>query len=143
MTQKGKYFVKNPNKYIGDLDNVIYRSSWEKKFMERCDVDKRIIKWKSEGHPIRYFSDVDQKWHRYFIDFFIQIINKQNNVENLAIEIKPHHQTQRPQKTSSEKRYLMEMKTYVTNQCKWRAANHWASMNGFRFLVLTERELGL
>lgn len=143
MIKKGKYLVKNPKKYIGNSNKVIYRSSWEKKFMEHCDSDKRILKWKSEGFPIKYYNETDQKWHRYFIDFFIQIINKNNKVENLAIEIKPFYQTQKPSKTSTQKRYLMEMKTFITNQCKWRAATKWANQSGFKFIILTERELGI
>lgn len=31
QTLKGRYTIQNPEKYIGDTKNIIYRSSWEKK----------------------------------------------------------------------------------------------------------------
>ena len=30
--RSGKYEPKNPEKYIGDIHNIIYRSSWEYRF---------------------------------------------------------------------------------------------------------------
>lgn len=145
MAYKGKYTVKNPEKYVGDPNKITYRSLWERQFMQRCDMDKRILQWKSEGFAILYRSPVDNKTHRYFIDFFIQIVNGDGEVEKLAIEIKPFSQTQPPQKTGnkSKMKLLSEIKTYEVNKAKWTAANQWAIVNGFKFLILTENELNV
>lgn len=37
MQKKGKYYQgkykpKNPEKYVGDINNIIFRSSWERNF---------------------------------------------------------------------------------------------------------------
>ena len=38
---------------------------------------------------------------------------------------------------------LSEIKTYEVNKAKWTAANQWAIVNGFKFLILTENELNV
>ena len=43
MAYKGKYRVKNYRKYKGDPTGVIYRSLWEKKFMDYCDSNRKVI----------------------------------------------------------------------------------------------------
>ncbi len=37
MAYKGKFKPKHIKKYKGDPTQIIYRSLWEKKFMEYCD----------------------------------------------------------------------------------------------------------
>lgn len=39
-----KWFPKNPEKYVGDVNNIISRSSWETKFMNWCDQNPAVIK---------------------------------------------------------------------------------------------------
>ena len=36
---------------------------------------------------------------------------------------------------------LHEQATYAINQAKWKAAKLWADDHGYKFLILTEREL--
>ena len=45
---KGKYKPINPNKYQGDPTNIVYRSSWELKFMRFCDLRDDVVQWQSE-----------------------------------------------------------------------------------------------
>lgn len=140
---QGKYRVINPEKYVGDAKDVVFRSLWERKFMVWCDTNQSVLKWGSEIYPIQYYSKVDQKIHRYFIDFFVQIRRVDNSIHNLAIEIKPFSQTQPPTKgKKKEKTYIRECLTYQVNQDKWTAAREWAAKNGFEFIILTEYELG-
>ena len=70
-TLKGKYIPKNSAKYRGDYRNIIYRSSWELKFMKYCDGNPSILEWGSEEIIIPYRSPLDNKIHRYFVDFYI------------------------------------------------------------------------
>jgi hypothetical protein len=141
---QGKYRVRNPEKYVGDYGNVVFRSLWERKFMVWCDTNPSVLKWGSEIYPIKYFSKIDGKVHRYFIDFFVQIRKADGSIQNLAIEIKPFSQTQPPVRGKKrEKTYIQECLTYQINQDKWAAAREWAEKNGFEFIILTEYELGL
>jgi hypothetical protein len=68
---KGRFVPKNPQKYIGNSGNIIYRSSYEAQFMKWCDVNNSILHWASEEIVVPYVSPVDGHIHRYFVDFFI------------------------------------------------------------------------
>ena len=70
-TYKGYFKPKNPKKYKGDPTNIIYRSSWECKLMIRLDEDPNVISWGSEEIIIPYRSPIDNKIHRYFVDFIV------------------------------------------------------------------------
>ena len=41
--RSGKYEPRNPEKYIGDIHNIIYRSSWEHRFCTYCDTNELIL----------------------------------------------------------------------------------------------------
>ena len=43
MAYKGKFTPKNPQKYKGNPKNIIYRSSWERRFMSYCDKTKEVL----------------------------------------------------------------------------------------------------
>ena len=66
-TYKGRYRVANPKKYRGDIKEVVYRSSWELKFMKWCDYNHNVLEWGSETTIIPYKSPVDSKIHRYIV----------------------------------------------------------------------------
>ena len=82
-TYKGKYRVNYPKKYKGDINEIIYRSSWELKFMKWCDLNPSVLEWGSETMIIPYKSPVDKKIHRYFVDFFIKIKDKDKPITKL------------------------------------------------------------
>lgn len=140
-THKGKYRVKNKKKYVdrSTIDDVIYRSSWEKMVMIWCDNNPDIIKWGSETVVIPYVSKIDNKQHRYFVDFYIQF----KDGRKFLVEVKPRIQTKEPVKTKkkTEKRYIQEVTTYAKNISKWEAAKRFAENHGAKFLVWTEDEL--
>jgi hypothetical protein len=71
--KSGKYFPINQDKYVGDIHNIIYRSSWERKFCNYCDINPNILKWSSEPLFIPYWSPIDKREHKYFIDFYIKV----------------------------------------------------------------------
>lgn len=143
-----RFVPKNPQKYVGDVNNIVMRSSWEKKFAIWCDSNPSVIQWNSEGMPIQYWHSVDQKVRRYYIDFFVKLKTRDGTITKLAIEVKPASQKTPPVKpkrrtAKSEQRYINECITYQQNQDKWKAAEEWCSKNDFRFLVMTEHELGI
>ena len=85
MTYKGKYKVKNTEKYHGDHTNVVYRSLWERQAFRWCDENDKIKSWSSEEIVIPYLYEVDKKYHRYFMDLKITLDSGQTYI----IEIKP------------------------------------------------------
>lgn len=142
---QGYYVPKNPQKYTGKVNEIFYRSKWERKFMIWCDLNPSVLKWLSESYPIPYYSEIDNKWHRYFIDFFLEILSKDGTKKRLAIEIKPEVQTRPPKNRKGKKQetYLEEVKTYMINSAKWKAAEEWCKNQGFEFIIMNEYHLGI
>lgn len=139
---KGVYTPKNPSKYKGDPTNIIYRSSWELKFMNYCDNNAVVLEWGSEELFIPYISPVDNKRHRYFPDFYIKVKEKSGKIQKYLVEVKPQYQVNGPvpQKRMT-KRYLNEVMTYAVNQAKWKAAEEFCNDHMWKFIILTEHEL--
>lgn len=134
---QGKYRVRNPKKYKGNASDVTYRSGWEKSCFQWCDGNNDILEWSSETVIIPYFYDVDNKYHRYYMDLLIRFKDR-----TIMVEIKPFKETQVPAKQGKTKqRYLTESLTYVKNQNKWDAARNYAKDRGWGFEIWTEKEL--
>lgn len=143
-TYKGRYRVQNAWKYKGDINNIVYRSSWELKFMKWCDTNSSILEWGSETTIIPYKSPVDNKIHRYFVDFYIKVKNKDGLIKKYLVEIKPEKFTKPPAIPKVQtKRFIEEVFLYGTNQAKWKQANQFCEDRGWQFLVLTEKDLGI
>ena len=141
---KGRYVVNNPAKYAGDPTRVIYRSLWELKFMKWCDNNSDVLEWGSEEIIIPYLSPVDKRIHRYFVDFYVKVRDRQGVVQKYLIEIKPSKFTQPPCKPDRiTKRYVEEVMTWGVNQSKWKNAAEFCEDRGWKFQILTENELGI
>ena len=69
---KSKYKPSYPKKYKGDPNNIICRSSWERKFCHWCDLNESILEWGSEEFYIPYISPVDKRIHRYCFNTLYQ-----------------------------------------------------------------------
>ena len=142
MSYKGKYRPQNPQKYNGDSTKIVYRSLWERKFMKFCDEKINILQWGSEEVIVPYRSPIDNRMHRYYVDFIITTINKNGIKETLLIEVKPKKQCKPPEKKSKvTRRYLGEVKTWGINSAKWKAAEEYAENRGWKFIILTEDNL--
>jgi hypothetical protein len=140
MSYKGKFIPSNRKKYRGDINNIIYRSLWERKFMVHCDTKPEIIEWGSEEIIIPYISPLDRKRHRYFPDFYI----KTNNGDKFMIEIKPKKFTKPPRATKRvTKAFLHETKEWARNCAKWTAAKAVCDRQGWKFLIFTEDHLNM
>ena len=144
MAYSGRFTPKNPQKYVGNHRNIIYRSSWEARVMTWFDKSPDIISWASEELIIPYISPVDGKAHRYYPDFLVKVRDKQGSPNTLLIEVKPKRQATEPVKKSRiTKQYIREVVTYSVNQAKWKAANEYCLDRGWEFKILTEQDLGL
>lgn len=143
MSYKGLYKPKNPQKYVGDYTNIVYRSLWERKFMVYCDTNTYVKKWCSEEIAIPYLSPIDDKYHRYYVDFLVEFQTK-NGLEVFLIEIKPKKQCMEPQKgKKTTRRYLNEVKTWQINNSKWSHATEFAKKYNWKFKILTEDDLNI
>lgn len=111
---------------------IIYRSSWEKRFIVWCESCKKVKHWGSECTCIHYYNPVDQKSHRYFPDFVVEM----EDGTTLIVEIKPHNQTIPPDADNS-----WAMRTYATNAAKWSTIKSLCEEKGYKFCILTENTI--
>ena len=123
MSYKGKYYPRYPKKYKGDPRNIIYRSLWERKFMNYCDLNETVSEWQSEEFWIPYRSPVDNRVHRYFPDFFLKYVDKQGKKRTKA--------------------WAHSVQTYAVNQAKWKAAREFCADRKIEFKIMTEDNLGI
>lgn len=141
---QGRYNPINPSKYIGDKTNIVYRSRWERLFFKYLDTNPNIIQWGSEVIIVPYICATDKRQHRYFVDIIYKTISN----EVFLIEVKPYHETQKPNfKKSTKKKTIVESSNkYLKNMSKWAAATKYAEDRGWKFKIFTEdtlRKLGL
>lgn len=141
---QGVFKPKNKEKYKGNIDLIIWRSSWELRLMSWLDAHPDVIEWSSEEVIIPYISPVDNKYHRYFPDFKVKMRSSNGDIETVLIEVKPFNQTIEPiiQKKKT-KRYVNEVLTYTINKTKWKAAEKYCKKMGWNFKIFTENELGI
>ena len=144
MAYKGFFKPKNRKKYLGNSSNIIYRSRWELRLMSWLDDNPNIVEWASEEFFIRYLSPVDNKYHRYFPDFWVKKKNREGKVDIVVVEVKPLKETKEPRRPKKlTKSYLYEAKTWAVNKAKWEAARAYCDGRGWKFQIVTERELNL
>ena len=144
-TLKGKFRPRHPEKYRGDAGNIIYRSSWERMFCNWCDKRDEVLTWQSEERRIRYYDPVAQKNRVYYPDFYVKYKRNDGIIVEELVEVKPQKQIIGPP-TNPKRRtasWMNEVRTYVTNQAKWKAAAQYAENRGWNFRLVSEHELGL
>lgn len=137
MTYKGTYKIRKPEKYLGDLNKVVYRSFWERQTFRWVENNPDIVEWCSEEIVIPYLCETDNKVHRYFVDLFFRT----KNGDSYLIEIKPKKETEIPKKSNNRKTYINESLTYVKNISKWKAAKQFCEKKGWKFQIWTEDTL--
>lgn len=143
MAYSGKYIPINITKYRGDVNKIVYRSLWERRFMVYCDNTKEILEWGSEEVIIPYISPLDGRMHRYFPDFYIKVRQKDKTIKKMIIEVKPKIQCGPPKTPKRKtKRFINEVRTWGVNEAKWNAAIEWCSDRNMEFKILTEDHVG-
>ena len=105
--------------------------------MKYLDRQPGVLQWNSEEIIIPYKSPIDNKWHRYYPDFWVKTLKAET-----IIEIKPKKQTKPPKENPKHRRrYLREVKTFVVNEAKWKAAKEFCENKGFQWQIMTEDAL--
>jgi hypothetical protein len=145
--KQGYYKLENPTKYLGDQTKVIFRSSWEFKIMKYCDLSPHINEWSSEPIGIKYVSPLDNKEHRYYVDFYIRVVKPNGESVKYLAEVKPtkdylNKPVMEGRKTPKRmSRYVEEMKTYIVNNAKFHSAEKYANSLGMVFIKINENNI--
>ena len=142
--KQGKYVLRNPEKYIGDKNGIVYRSSWELRVLKWLDENPKVKKFSSEEIIIPYYSPVDKKMHRYFPDFYVEVESRSGDIKKYLVEVKPLIQTKEPEKKKRvTKGYVQNYLTFQVNSAKWNAATTFCQTHGWTFMLLTEKDIGV
>ncbi len=140
--RQGRYTLRNPKKYKGDPNNIIYRSSWELKANEFLDGNPNILEWGSETIAIPYVKPTTGRVHHYYPDYYVMYKNRQGQVIKELWEVKPETQTRQPKRRGKPKRYqINEAITWEVNKAKWAAATQFCNKYGLKFKIITERDM--
>lgn len=134
---KGKFQLKNPQKYVGNKIPT-YRSSWELKFMQMCDNNPNILQWASEPIRIPYRHPFTGKNTTYVPDFIVVYRNRSGKQIAELIEIKPKAQSAiiEGKRTSAKGRAVIAL-----NEAKWASARAYCRSTGLIFRVVTEADI--
>ena len=146
--KQGYFQPKNLNKYVGERNNIFYRSGLEFRFMTICDLSERVLKWSSEPFRIKYYHPLEKRNKQYIIDFWIEVLDNQEQKRKILVEIKPSVQTVKPKqpKKMTEKakqRFINESVIYIQNIAKWSAAKDVCKQLGWEFFIITEKNLNI
>jgi hypothetical protein len=142
MSYKGLFTPRNPAKYKGDPERIVWRSLWERTVMTKLDEWDQIIEWSSEELSIPYLSPIDNKIHRYYPDFVATIRYDDGTTKRVILEVKPKKYLTPPKTPKRKtKRYYGECAEYAKNQAKWKSAQAFAASQDMGFQVLTEDDI--
>ena len=136
MPFRARFKPRNPQKYVGDADNIWCRSSWEVTVCKYFDSRSDVIKWGSEELVIPYLSPADNRVHRYFPDFFVEYFDKDGNVCREVVEVKPLHESDAKFAKSDRSKEAL-----LINDAKWKAAVIFCESRGMKFRVITEKSI--
>jgi hypothetical protein len=142
MSYKGIFTPRNPAKYRGKVEQIVWRSLWERNVMVKLDEWDQIIEWSSEELAIPYMSPIDNKVHRYFPDFVVLAKLPNGTEKRLILEVKPKKYCSPPKTPKRKtKRYYGELAEFAKNQAKWKFAKAFAETQGWGFQILTEDDI--
>jgi hypothetical protein len=144
--KQGYFTPNNPEKYTGDVTKIIYRSSWELKFLSYCDNTEAVIEYASEPTGIAYWNPILKKESIYWVDCYMATKSPEGAITKWIIEVKPNKYLTPPEPPTrlTEKAtmsYAMHAKAYVINDAKFKAAKVYAKKNNMRFGIITENFL--
>jgi len=163
-SRQGYYRLVNKEKYIGDPNLIIFRSSWEFSFCKFLDMSKSVKRWSSEPVSIPYYDRVSKleecaklgldpnnpsNWEvkNYNTDFWYEVDNGMDKLEKVFVEIKPSYKLKKPTPPpkdaplKEQRIFVRAAKEYLINEAKFAALKEWAERNGAKFYVFDENIL--
>jgi len=141
---QGEFYPSNSQKYDGDVNKIVFRSAMELKMMQYLDLSPTVLSWHSEETVIPYVSPKDQKIHRYFLDMKATIKLNNGTTKTFLIEVKEEKSTRPPTLPKTGKktnRFIRESMTYAVNMAKWTSAQQVCEEKGWKFQILTDKQL--
>ena len=145
--KQGFYTLINPEKFIGNPIDIKFRSSWEFAFCRYLDTNEKVIRWGCE-QPIITYSDLRNKTHRYFPDFYYETLKNGDpmDLKRVIVEIKPASELNPPIKPLNEtgkalQNYEYAVRMHIKNKLKWNAAVDFCNKNQMEFVIITEDRL--
>ena len=111
---------------------IIYRSSYEKRFIYWLEHSSQVTAWGSECVRIKYISPLDGQEHSYYPDYLVEFSDGSKSL----IEIKPYNQTVKP-----DPRCEWAVQEFKKNVAKWISAKDFCEHNGMTFKILTEHTI--
>lgn len=152
-TQKGKYNLVHPEKYLGTKVPV-YKSRWELKVFVAMDTNPFVLKWGYECIEIYYKHPIYNSFTVYYPDIFCHVQSTTGKLEQILIEIKPATMCNLPKEPSMPKnktsqtwekyqkaciRFKNAQKDFAINMAKWEAAQLWCAKRGVQWKILNEK----
>lgn len=138
------YVPVNTEKYKGK-GQIITRSSWEIEFCKWADHSSRITSWVSEELCIRYQDPIQPIMNNkpHFKSYWPDFVIETDKGEIFVVEVKPYKETIPPVKSNkkSRKTVITEQKNWLVNNSKWKAAKAYCFKKGWKFKIMTEKEL--
>lgn len=136
MATYGRFIPKNPEKYVGDVDKIMFRSRWEVSVMQWLDSRDAVIRWGSEEVNISYLSPLDSRVHQYYPDFFVEYRDANGAILKEIVEVKPLHESD-----AAHAKHQRSKDAVAVNMAKWKAAAIWCEQRGMTFRVITEKSI--
>jgi TnsA endonuclease N terminal len=146
-TDKGLFVPKNPQKYVGsNVNNITYRSSWERTVQNFLDTHPSVVAWSSECVSIPYFNPLKRRWSVYIPDFLVSFVDRDGKARVEMIEVKPLKEVPGAEALTEgmgKKVRLSRVDRLVQaiNAAKWEAARKFCAKRNIHFRVMTEADL--
>ena len=139
--KQGVFTPLNKEKCLNKIP-PFYRSSLERSLMIVLDKNPRVIAWNSEQTVIPYKHPIENRFARYFVDFYMKILIGEKTYEYI-IEVKPKKQCSKPTVSKNKKQstILYENVQWAINQAKWESARKWAKAKNMEFKIMTEEDI--
>lgn len=144
--KQGQYKPRYPEKYLGDVTKIMYRSSWELNAFKMLDGNPNISGWASEEIAIPYAKPMLNNGQVYYIkanyypDLYVEYTDADGKFMKELIEIKPKKQT-KPSRARNHLNKMNENYTFAVNKHKWEAARLWCESRDIKFSIVTEKSI--
>lgn len=145
--KQGYFTPRHPEKYTGTLP-VKYKSGLEERCLNYFDMNDNVVRYCYEPFFIPYQKPIfeNNKIHfeerKYYVDFIVEIRQKNGELKKYIVEVKSKSETEVPKQPKkmtfkNRQRLMEENKTFMVNKCKWETAATWARAHGAEFIHLT------
>lgn len=111
--------------------------------MEYLDKSPNVLVWSSEEFFIPYYSPLDYRGHKYYVDFIVITSDSEGKQQGWVLEVKPAAHLQKPNAPKrmtdkATKSYLYAAKQFILNKAKFDAAREFCALKGLKFGIITE-----